>query len=463
MRTIFSAEYNGNHTHTPMDTSTLLSLSNDALTYAVLAFFIIWPFKQVLRYSMPATCVVTLMFGVYSCWFFNLFYGPYTTVSPYVNAGMMLWFFLALASLRLCIQQSVFHLLFLLCLVVHTCSNLSAVALYLVKLVPMDFSFLAALLVAKAILLIICMPFFWFLMVFLYPKVLEADIKRSYWFLLWMIPACLYIVFASKFVHHYQEAALVLQWEEFFFLMLWNLCTYLTFSVILIMLIKTDNYDKASAHALLVDKQLGMQKAQYAKLVQYIHSTDKLRHDWRQHIHTLSALAEAEQFEEMKQYLLAYNTGHAIEDISPICQNIAVDALLRHYKSTTKEKGVAFTIQADVPAHLPVPNVDLCLVLGNVLENALEACLAMDAHKKAERFMRLKIRPMHNQLLISLENSYSGELKMHKNAYLSTKHQGAGLGIGSARHVAERYGGFLDIKTENHVFHVRVSVSLLTV
>ncbi len=445
-----------------MDINTFFFITDEALTYAVLAFFILWPFKQTLRYSMPITCAATFLFGVFSCWTFNLLYGPNAAVNQFTEAGMVLWFFLALGFLRLFIRQNIFHLLFLLCLVVHTGGNLSALALYLAIFVPAGFSLMAALLIAKAVLLVLCIPFFWFLMVVLYPKVLAANIQRPSWPLLWMIPACLYIVFASKFVHHYQEAAAIQHWEEFLFLILWNICTYLIFCVILIMLIKTDDSDKASAYAHLMDKQLGMQKAQYGKLVQYIHSTARLRHDWRQHIHTLSALAEAEQFEEMKQYLTAYTAGHFVEEISPICPNIAVDALLRHYKATANEANVPFTIQADIPATLPVADVDLCLIIGNLLENALEACLAMGAGQKEERFIHLKIRPVHSQLLIALENSYSGELNMYKEDYLSTKPHGTGLGIGSVRQTAERYGGFLDIKAENHIFHARVSLNLHT-
>ncbi len=273
-----------------------------------------------------------------------------------------------------------------------------------------------------------------------------------------MIPAFLYIIFVSRFAHHYQDAPPFFLWGEFFFLIVWNISTYLMFCVILIMLIKAYASDSAEAQAQLINKQLDMQKTQYNKLVQYIQTSATLRHDWRQHIRTLTFLSESGQFEEIQDYLAVYKSRHFVEDAEVLCQNIAVDAILHHYLAKARDENIPFDMQVNVPADLSVQDVDLCLVIGNLLENAMEAC--KDVAEKSNAFVRLKIRPVQNQLLISVENTYTAPPNSQKESFFSTKHPGPALGIPSARHVAEKYGGFLDIRAENNVFLARVAFCL---
>ena len=121
------------------------------------------------------------------------------------------------------------------------------------------------------------------------------------------------------------------------------------------------------------------------------------------------------------------------------CENTAVNALLNHYGQQAREDNIALDWKIRLPGSLPVADIDLCSILGNILENAITACLEVPA---AERRIQLSVTTLKNtQLCIVSTNSFSGRVKMQKEQYLSTRRDGNGIGLSSIQSAAEKYGG----------------------
>ena len=119
---------------------------------------------------------------------------------------------------------------------------------------------------------------------------------------------------------------------------------------------------------------MSMQQSQYERLCKAIEETRQARHDMRHHFSVLSALAERKEWEELKDYL-----GNAWESIPNVelnlCDNQAVDGVAGHFCLRFKENQIPFSIDIDLPRKLPVSEIDMCLIMSNLLENALEASL----------------------------------------------------------------------------------------
>lgn len=119
---------------------------------------------------------------------------------------------------------------------------------------------------------------------------------------------------------------------------------------------------------------LSMQQSQYERLCKAIEETRQARHDMRHYFSVLSTLAERKEWEELKDYL-----GNAWESIPNVelnlCDNQAVDGVAGHFCLRFKENQIPFSIDIDPPRKLPVSEIDMCLIMSNLLENALEASL----------------------------------------------------------------------------------------
>lgn len=197
---------------------------------------------------------------------------------------------------------------------------------------------------------------------------------------------------------------------------------------------------------------LHMQTAQYEALRAAIAETRQARHDLRHHFSALSALAERGAWEELRRYLSEGQSNIPAAELG-LCENPAVDGVAGHYAVLSRQEGISFTCQLDLPHALPVPEMDVCVVLANLLENALEA----GRQAECQRFIRLKAA-LHgeNLVLLTVENAYSGELLERNGTLQSTKRRSGGVGLQSVAHIAEKNGGYCRFLHEGGVFTANV-------
>lgn len=198
-------------------------------------------------------------------------------------------------------------------------------------------------------------------------------------------------------------------------------------------------------------RQLQMQKAHFAQISAHVEESRRQRHDFRQHLRTIASLSgdpEAQQ-DYIRQIALLNETSRP----ETYCHNPAVDALLYHYASTARMQDVPLSIRVELPDDLPLDSVAMCTILGNLLENALEAC---ERQQTGERFIRLHIRWQFQKIYLMLENSYNGELDSRHGVFYSLKHSGKGIGTASVRTMTQRLGGSVTFRAEACSFRVQL-------
>ena len=140
--------------------------------------------------------------------------------------------------------------------------------------------------------------------------------------------------------------------------------------------------------------------------------------------------------------------------------NQVIDALLNTKYSIAKENGIQFLLKIFIPEELPVNQCDLGVVLGNALDNAIEATEKCTGNNKdIEIAMGIK----KQSLVFVIKNPYEGSLKQDKSGKLiSTKNdfRRHGYGISSIQKVADKYGGDVIIETQDGKFVLTVMMNI---
>lgn len=198
---------------------------------------------------------------------------------------------------------------------------------------------------------------------------------------------------------------------------------------------------------------LSMQQQRYENLKAAIEEARQARHDMRHHLLRLSALAEAGELEQIREYLSETVSRIPSLDMG-LCENRAADSVIGYYCALARREEIPFSTQLGLPDRMPVNEMDVCLVLSNLLENALEASLRT---KPSRRQIKLTAY-LHGDrlLLIQVENAYDGPIREKDGIFQSSKRKGAGVGLQSVRHIAEKSGGVSSFSWEDGIFLAKI-------
>lgn len=198
---------------------------------------------------------------------------------------------------------------------------------------------------------------------------------------------------------------------------------------------------------------LNMQQTRYDNLCTAIEETRHARHDMRHHFHQLSAMAENGDLEGIREYLSL--TGSRIPSLDMhFCKNRAADSVAGYYCELAHRSGIPFQAQMDLPAKVPIDEIDMCLVLSNLLENALEA-----SQKTSPSRRHIKITAyLHAEhlILIQVSNPYDGEIREKNGIFQSSKRTGNGIGLQSVRRICEKNGGADSFTYKDGIFTAKV-------
>lgn len=209
-----------------------------------------------------------------------------------------------------------------------------------------------------------------------------------------------------------------------------------------------------------VDKRIAayqreLMETHYAEVENMYRQMRLWRHDYRNHIQAMKAYAAAGDLSSIRRYLDELDTDLATVDTVIKTGNPMTDAILNSKISLAKSKGIQVIADAHIPVKLRLSEMDLCCILGNLFDNAIEASLKLP---EPERRIRVYMDMKGTQLYISFTNFTAGK-KLSKVAGLfsSTKgEQGHGLGLVRIDTIVERLEGYLSRNSEDGAFTTEI-------
>lgn len=178
------------------------------------------------------------------------------------------------------------------------------------------------------------------------------------------------------------------------------------------------------------------------------------RHDYRNHIQTMKAYAALEDWGAIRRYLDLLDQDLTTVDTVIKTGNPMTDAILNSKISLAKAKGIAVVADAHIPVQLSFSEIDLCCILGNLFDNAMEASMQLPPD---QRCIRVYMDMKNTQLYISFTNFTAGK-KMRKagQRFPSTKGEGHGLGLVSIDAIVDRLEGYISRNSEDGAFTTEI-------
>lgn len=214
----------------------------------------------------------------------------------------------------------------------------------------------------------------------------------------------------------------------------------------------------------LVDKRIAqyqndLVEKHFEEVENMYRQTRGWRHDLKNHIQTLKAHAAMGEYDRLNEYMDELDTDLTKVDRIIKTGNVKIDAVLNSKLSLARAKHIRVDAKAIVPAELAVSEVDLSVILGNLMDNAMEACLKIAEEER--RFLRVYVDVLKGQLYIYVMNSMKDTPKRAGRTYFTTKDsRNHGFGLLRVDKVVEKYHGYLDRQHEEGVFATEVMLPL---
>lgn len=205
----------------------------------------------------------------------------------------------------------------------------------------------------------------------------------------------------------------------------------------------------------LIDKRIAAYQQElihthYAEVDNMYHKMRGWRHDYRNHIQAMKAYAAEGDLDSIRCYLNALDEDLTTVDSVIKTGNSMTDAILNSKISLANSKGIRVIADAHIPVRLSIPEIDLCCIIGNLFDNAIEASLLLP---EDERLIRVYMDMKNTQLYISFTNFTAGK-KLNKTAgrFASSKGKGHGFGLVRIDAIVERLGGYLSRGSEDGAY-----------
>lgn len=181
------------------------------------------------------------------------------------------------------------------------------------------------------------------------------------------------------------------------------------------------------------------------------------RHDYHNHLQTLKAHLKMGNISLAEEYLEKLEVD--LDQVSEMIQsgNVRLDAILNSKLSLALNQEIEVNYKAKVPEHLTVTDLDLCVVIGNLIDNAVESC---EKVTEGRRFLRLYIGVLRNQLYISVTNSTMELVRKMDEEYITTKRGNHGHGLKRINLIVDKYDGYINRKNEPGVFVTEIMLPL---
>ena len=291
-----------------------------------------------------------------------------------------------------------------------------------------------------------------------YSESINRQAGASSWKYLWLIPATFYLVWYC-YCYGRSETALEISLEpqSALLTLLINMGAFLVYHTVLRMINEQETNQALAAQ----NYNLKLQTLQFENLRNQIEQTRQARHDIRHHITVMDSCIASGDYDRLREYLKSYKKSLPDDSGQVICSNYAVNTLLLFFRQQASEKNIEFSTEITLPENVGIPDHVISVLLGNLIENAVEACSRIEGQNKE---IKVKIKKITDAVFFQIENTCEEQpVKLDGGGYASTKRNrqnSSGIGMESVKNIVEQYCGIMETEYIEGRFRVAVLLHL---
>lgn len=301
-----------------------------------------------------------------------------------------------------------------------------------------------------ALLIAVCLALVAGLMVFLVFRFLRGPFQgyvlknQTNWLVL-SFPVLMLFLLLSYFGDSTTDAAVLL---------LLLLTAVSVFLVLIRVLVSAASVARLKAAEQAVSRQMELERQEYEAVCQRMELGRAYRHDMRHHLMILDGLAREKNFAGITKYIEGLRGKLSLTEKETFCENPTVNAALSGYVAQAREAGCVVSIKAALPKELPFDELDVCAVLANALENAINAC----RKETGKRYIRLSAElEAQRRLTVLVTNPCKHSVSFDDEGFpMTPKQEGHGIGLRSIDAVAKKYSGMFRCQCREGEFQLQV-------
>ena len=194
----------------------------------------------------------------------------------------------------------------------------------------------------------------------------------------------------------------------------------------------------------------------YHELMEALEANRRMVHDFKHHLMVLKDYEIGKQYEELHQYLIKLSNDVCEKDMCVYTGNRILDFILNQKRAEAEIKSIHMDIQTNALLKLPLNHGDACVLFGNLMDNAIEAC---DRMKEGEKWIVIRIKKQQQLLFVEITNSITASMKKTRNIFRTEKKDKEmhGYGLKSIERIVNAYGGVLSLRREDNRFKVNIT------
>lgn len=293
---------------------------------------------------------------------------------------------------------------------------------------------------------------FWFLAISKIRWLMNDYHLNSVWKFVWLVPAFISAANIMLIPEDYSVIRVGRVFEAYIVMEALLLLMYILFQVMLYIIVKVIT-DKTSAEQ--QSQILSIQAAEYKNLKNYIENTSKLRHDFLHIARTACQLAKNNDNTALIRLLDEY--GVSIENSHSkkiFCKHDALNAIIGYYYEEALKNNIRCEWKVIIENNVTISDIDLCSVIGNILDNAIHGCMTVEENK---RHINVSADTETNgDIYIVATNSFDGTVKKINDKYISTKKNGNGIGLESIKATVKKYNGYVNFYNDKQNFYIDI-------
>ena len=230
------------------------------------------------------------------------------------------------------------------------------------------------------------------------------------------------------------------------------------FISIVIMVITFDQYATSIESDNIKNMEIFQRKLlshQYEEIKEAYINMRGWRHDYHNHLQAMKAYLSMNQLKELDEYL--FKLERDLDEVDSLVKsgNLMMDAILNSKITIMMNYNINVDFKAILPEKIKIADVDLCVMVSNLLENAIEACLKIP---QEHRFIRVFSEVYGSQFYLSIQNSAMENLDFNAQNYISNKRGEHGFGMKRVQLLVDKYNGFLNLQNEPGIFASEITI-----